>query len=106
MRLFQCGLADTWNRSANTTPRVTQGDIHEDLSSTVGSSSLWSKGLGGIVGRGILVDYASWASENGVQYDPLSTQHIPLDAVKHIARDKGIEFRQGDLFFLRTGKVG
>ncbi|OJJ06482.1 hypothetical protein ASPVEDRAFT_65179 [Aspergillus versicolor CBS 583.65] len=84
---------------------VTQGDIHEDQSSTVGSSSLWSKGLGGIVGRGVLVDYASWASENGVQYDPLSTQHIPLEAVKLIAREKGIEFRQGDILFLRTGFV-
>ncbi len=86
--------------------RVTQGDIHEDLSSTVGSSSLWSKGLGGIAGRGVLVDYAGWASENGVKYDALSTQHIPLEAVKLIAREKGVEFRQGDILFLRTGKTG
>ncbi|KAJ6187281.1 hypothetical protein N7519_002189 [Penicillium mononematosum] len=84
---------------------ATQDDIHGDQSSTVGSSSLWTKGLGGIAGRGILIDYYTWASEKGIEYNPLSTHAVPLDAVKDIARENGIEFRPGDILFLRTGFV-
>ncbi|KAH8697925.1 hypothetical protein BGW36DRAFT_296655 [Talaromyces proteolyticus] len=84
---------------------VTQDDIHNDRSSTVGSSSLWAEGLGGIVGRGVLIDYHTWAGENGIQYNPLAAYPIPLNTVKLIAHENGIEFRSGDILFLRTGFV-
>lgn len=89
---------------SNTVYRATQDDIHGNQSSTVGSSSLWTKGLGGIAGRGILIDYYTWASGKGIEYNPLSTHAVPLDAVKDIARENGIEFRPGDILFLRTGE--
>jgi len=58
-----------------------------------------------IAGRAILIDYASYAEENAIQYDPLTRHGVPLDAVKAIAQKCGISFQQGDIFILRTGYI-
>lgn len=53
--------------------------------------------------RGVLIDYYAYAVENGITYDPWSYHPIPLSTIKKIAEEKGIEFRKGDILFLRTG---
>ncbi|GAA6030356.1 hypothetical protein JCM8097_009067 [Rhodosporidiobolus ruineniae] len=59
---------------------------------------------GGILGRGVLVDYARWAAKNGIAYDPCLESHsIPLAVVQQIANEAKIEFRVGDILVLRTG---
>ncbi|KIW00629.1 uncharacterized protein PV09_07824 [Verruconis gallopava] len=64
----------------------------------------WSK-AGGIVGRGILVDFASYAEERGIAYDPMTAYKIPLDTVKAIVAEKRIEIRPGDILLMRSGWV-
>ncbi|GAA5929527.1 uncharacterized protein JCM15063_004174 [Sporobolomyces koalae] len=59
---------------------------------------------GGIVGRGVLIDYARWARQNGVKYDPCLESHaVPLDVIREIATQQGVTFRRGDIFISRTG---
>jgi kynurenine formamidase len=64
----------------------------------------WSK-RGGIVGRGILIDWASWAEEKGIEYRADSKHCISEKELDEIAREKGIEFRAGDILLVRTGWI-
>ncbi|KAL4917543.1 hypothetical protein BDW62DRAFT_211069 [Aspergillus aurantiobrunneus] len=57
----------------------------------------------GIAGRGVLIDFVSWAEKKGVPINALSQQAVSLDTVHEIARDCKIEFQRGDIFFLRVG---
>lgn len=63
----------------------------------------WAKK--GIVGRGVLIDYYAYTKERGIEYDPWSFHKIPLSTIQLIAREKDVEFRPGDILFLRTGEL-
>lgn len=58
---------------------------------------------GGVVSRGVLIDYKSYAEANGIQYRPYDSHIITISEIETIARNQGVEFRQGDVFLLRTG---
>ncbi|KAM4064946.1 putative cyclase domain-containing protein [Hirsutella rhossiliensis] len=57
----------------------------------------------GICGRGVLLDYVAYAEKHSITYSPLSQHGIPLRVLKQMACDQGIEFRRGDILFIRTG---
>ena len=59
----------------------------------------------GLAGRGVLIDYASYAARNGIAIDHFGPHGVTLDSVKAIAEEQGVEFRTGDVLFLRTGYV-
>jgi hypothetical protein len=81
--------------------RVTQEDIHGDPNSSVNGLDAWADR--GIAGRGVFIDYFDWATENGIEYNPLSTYAVPLDHITKIISEKQIAIRTGDIFILRTG---
>lgn len=58
---------------------------------------------GGIVGRGVLLDYVSWAEENGISVNQFATTSIPVSTLKQVASNQGTSFRRGDILFIRTG---
>lgn len=58
---------------------------------------------GGIVGRGVLLDYASWAESKGITVDHFSPYSIPVDTLQEIAISQGTELRRGDILFIRSG---
>ena len=60
---------------------------------------------GGIVGRGVLLDYASWADSNNVALTPFETNSITVETLKKVAESQGTIIRQGDILFIRTGWV-
>lgn len=60
----------------------------------------------GIAGRGVLIDYLSWAEKKGIQVDALSQHVVTLDNVLQISKECNIEFQRGDIFFLRVGLTG
>ncbi|KAF2088813.1 putative cyclase [Saccharata proteae CBS 121410] len=62
----------------------------------------WLKN-GGIQGRGVLIDWASWASARNIPVEPFKSVSIPLSDVKKIISDLSIQIRQGDILILRTG---
>lgn len=51
----------------------------------------------------MLIDYLSWAEKKGISVDALSQHVVSLDDVLAIARECKIEFKKGDIFFLRVG---
>lgn len=59
----------------------------------------------GIVGRGVLLDFARWNDEvgGGVACDPFETRGISLDELLAVAQWEGVEFQRGDVLLVRTG---
>ncbi|EAW07613.1 uncharacterized protein ACLA_023270 [Aspergillus clavatus NRRL 1] len=79
---------------------TTAEEIQDSTSSRIGIGH-WARK--GIAGRGVLIDYLSWAERKGITVDALSQHVISLDDVLAIARECNIEFKRGDIFFLRVG---
>ncbi|KAL1887681.1 hypothetical protein Sste5346_010076 [Sporothrix stenoceras] len=60
----------------------------------------------GIVGRGVLIDFAFYAKRHHMTgYDAASRSEISLDQLKVVAHESGITFQPGDILILRTGFV-
>ncbi|KAK9477434.1 putative cyclase-domain-containing protein [Lipomyces japonicus] len=59
----------------------------------------------GIVGRGVLLDFATWADETGVSYDPFTRRGITLAELKAIASYQKVEFQIGDVLLIRSGWI-
>ncbi|KAG9252398.1 uncharacterized protein F5Z01DRAFT_226586 [Emericellopsis atlantica] len=57
----------------------------------------------GITGRGVLIDYVSYAERKGIDYSTFSLHTIKLADILDIARECNIEFRRGDILFVRIG---
>ncbi|KAH6639625.1 hypothetical protein C7974DRAFT_135664 [Boeremia exigua] len=79
----------------------TTGAEIQDRGSTRIGIQHWAKE--GIVGRGVLIDYASWAETNGVKYSALRNHEVKLTEILEIARECNITFRRGDILLVRTG---
>ncbi|KAL4782036.1 hypothetical protein BJX76DRAFT_359372 [Aspergillus varians] len=63
---------------------------------------------GGIVGRGILVDWLRWWQHHNptaTPPSPISSHAIPLAEIKETLKWQGTECKVGDIFILRTGFV-
>ena len=58
---------------------------------------------GGIVGRGVLLDYCSWATKNSVPLTPFSCASIPFSHIQSVISDQNVSFRPGDILFVRSG---
>src|SRR5579871_265449 len=58
---------------------------------------------GGIVGRGILIDYASYCEKHGKMIEPLKTGAISVKELKAVAEESKISPKIGDILFVRTG---
>ncbi|PLB51966.1 hypothetical protein P170DRAFT_433870 [Aspergillus steynii IBT 23096] len=57
----------------------------------------------GIAGRGVLIDYATWAEKKGIEYSTFSTHQVRLSDILEIAEESGIVFQRGDILFVRVG---
>ncbi|BCR88820.1 uncharacterized protein ACHE_50018S [Aspergillus chevalieri] len=57
----------------------------------------------GIAGRGVLIDYATWAARKGITYSTFSTHQVKLSDILEIARECNITFQKGDILFVRVG---
>ncbi|RAH46739.1 uncharacterized protein BO95DRAFT_513721 [Aspergillus brunneoviolaceus CBS 621.78] len=58
---------------------------------------------GGITGRGILLDYASWADEHDIPLAPLTSSAIPVAHLTRLLADHGVQPRPADILFIRSG---
>ena len=76
--------------------------LEEMLKSHVNGVHAWVE-KGGIVGRGILVDYAAWADANNIKIEPLSTHSIPVSVLEEVIRYQGLTPHKGDILFVRSG---
>jgi kynurenine formamidase len=60
---------------------------------------------GGVVGRGVLLDYKSWAEERGEWSVDACFQTTPItvDVLEQVAQAQGVQFKEGDILLIRTG---
>jgi len=58
---------------------------------------------GGIVGRGVLLDFASWAEKKGINVEVFKTYPITAAHLRELVSDEKIEIRPGDIIFIRSG---
>lgn len=59
---------------------------------------------GGMVGRGVLIDYVRYAKRHSIDYSPFSGHAITVEAIEAAAREQNnLEFRSGDILIVRCG---
>lgn len=58
---------------------------------------------GGLVGRGVLLDYRAYAEEKGVKYNCFDAHRITIKELEDVARHQGTEFKHGDILIVRSG---
>lgn len=56
-----------------------------------------------VIGRGVLIDYATWAEKKGIEYSTFSTHQVRLSDILQIAKENNITFQKGDTLFVRVG---
>ncbi|EMD84679.1 hypothetical protein COCC4DRAFT_131441 [Bipolaris maydis ATCC 48331] len=61
---------------------------------------------GGVVGRGVLLDYARYVESKGIQISPFKYHSITAQVLEEVANFQGTEFRAGDILVVRTGYIG
>ncbi|OAL04009.1 hypothetical protein IQ06DRAFT_291633 [Phaeosphaeriaceae sp. SRC1lsM3a] len=79
---------------------TTAAEIEDRRNTRIGMQH-WAKE--GIAGRGVLIDYASWAEKQGITYSTFSTHEVKLKDVQAIAAECKVEFQKGDILFIRIG---
>jgi hypothetical protein len=62
---------------------------------------------GGVVGRGILLDYQSWAESQGIATNTIAmtTHSMSLADLHAVAASQKVSFQTGDILFVRSGYV-
>jgi hypothetical protein len=78
---------------------VTQAEIE---SSDIIGIDAWVR-RGGIVGRGVLLDWYSWAIEKKIPISPFTSTPVRVADLKAIIQEQGIVINQGDILFIRCG---
>jgi hypothetical protein len=67
---------------------------------------------GGLVARGVLIDYKDWYEQRAVAegksgaeatYNPVGGYRITVADIEAVAKDQNLEFRAGDVLIVRTG---
>ncbi|PNY23447.1 Uncharacterized protein TCAP_06607 [Tolypocladium capitatum] len=79
----------------------TQSDLQ---TTTVNGIQAWVD-QGGIVGRGVLLDYAAWADARGIEVKPFEAVSIPASTLTAVAASQGTAFQDGDILFIRSGWI-
>ncbi|KAF7198515.1 hypothetical protein HII31_00254 [Pseudocercospora fuligena] len=79
-----------------------QQDQISTNSPTLGIQNVARKG---IATRGVLLDWARYAEDEGIDYSPFERHSIPLWQLKEVAARQHVEFRGGDVLIIRTGWI-
>ncbi|PMD16387.1 hypothetical protein NA56DRAFT_580542 [Hyaloscypha hepaticicola] len=64
----------------------------------------WTK-RGGIVGRGVLIDYVSYAAKHNIKYSVTSRHEISIADIEAIAKEQNVQFKPADILIIRSGWV-
>ncbi|KAH8894569.1 hypothetical protein GQ53DRAFT_716284 [Thozetella sp. PMI_491] len=58
---------------------------------------------GGVVGRGVLLDYYSFCCRHSIDIDPMASAPVPLSHIQQMVQEQNVSFRPGDVLFVRVG---
>ncbi|KAL2209216.1 hypothetical protein CC79DRAFT_1341532 [Sarocladium strictum] len=86
------------------TKQFYKGHKQEEFGDTSGPLGIDSyANNGGIIGRGVLIDWYSWAQENNIHRSAFQTNAILLSEIQAIVKEKSIKILPGDILFIRVG---
>lgn len=67
---------------------------------------IYCKGFQGkIVGRGILLDYYSYAVQNGLPYSPVESHLVTAQDLDACVKAQNLNLEAGDILFIRMGYI-
>jgi hypothetical protein len=58
---------------------------------------------GGLVGRGVLLDYKAYAEAKGIKYSCFDDHAITIADLEAVAKHQGTEFKFADILIVRSG---
>lgn len=58
---------------------------------------------GGLVGRGVLLDYKEYARAKGIKYSCFDAHAITVQDLEAVAKHQGTTFKHGDILIVRSG---
>ncbi|KAI1871866.1 hypothetical protein JX265_005852 [Neoarthrinium moseri] len=82
--------------------RISKGEIEKGEKTGIPGLEHWHQ-RGGVVGRGVLLDYRAYAAAKGIEYDTRSRHVITVADLEEIAKFQGTELRRGDILLVRSG---
>ena len=85
------------------TGKYYNGLPHSEVQGTMDNGIHHWNDRGGIVGRGVLLDYVRYAEKKGIKYDVMTKHEITVDVLDEIAKDEGVELKAGDILIVRSG---
>ncbi|KAJ5664682.1 hypothetical protein N7462_011495, partial [Penicillium macrosclerotiorum] len=78
--------------------------LNDFLTTNINGIHAWVEN-GGVVGRGVLLDYSSWAEAKNIKIDHFSTHEISATTLQEIAASQETELKEDDILFIRSGWV-
>ena len=74
----------------------------EDKEKSLPTLEHWHQ-RGGMVGRGVLLDYRQYAKDKGITYSCFDQHEITIKDLEAIAEHQGTKFKHGDICIVRSG---
>ncbi|KAF2416023.1 hypothetical protein EJ08DRAFT_673788 [Tothia fuscella] len=74
----------------------------EDLDKALPTLNRKLHSRGGLVARGVFIDFKRWANKHYIQYSPFEAKRITINDIEMIAEEQSIVFKTGDVFIIRT----
>lgn len=102
MHFHHQGTACGYNRTQANAEKLTQNFGTFDHDREYPTLNHWHD-RGGMVARGVFIDYRKWADENGVKLNCFDSDPIKISDLEKVAQKQGVEFKQGDVLIIRSG---
>lgn len=100
----ETGLCYNGVESSTLGPELSRDSVAYDQEGVIPSLDKWQK-RGGIVARGVLLDYKAWADAHAIEVNVVSRNEIKISDLEAIAAWEGVKLQQGDVLIVRSGFV-
>lgn len=94
--------AKGYNGVQTNVKELTQEYGNEDHDQKLPTLNHWHK-RGGLVARGVFIDWKRYADEEGIKFDPFDKDSFTPEDIEKVAKNQGVEFKPGDVIIIRSG---
>ncbi|PPJ55527.1 hypothetical protein CBER1_05389 [Cercospora berteroae] len=91
-----------YNGIKTTPEELVQTHGNEDKEKNIATLNHWHD-RGGMVARGVFIDFKKYADETGRAFNPFTDDKITIEDIETIAKKQGVEFKEGDVIIIRSG---
>ncbi|EME85058.1 uncharacterized protein MYCFIDRAFT_211035 [Pseudocercospora fijiensis CIRAD86] len=91
-----------YNFTKTSVDELTQQHGNEDHDQKLPTLNHWHK-RGGMVARGVFIDFKKFAEETGRPFNPFTDDKITVQDIETVAKKQNVEFKPGDVIIIRSG---